>query len=80
MCFFCVKELFFFFFISYEIIDTANKEIIYSTTEHYERSSSEYKDPRDLPSASSLAKNSITSYSSKLMKKIHLTQFIERFL
>ena len=58
------------FFISYEIIDTANKEIIYSTTENYEKSSSEYKDPRDLPSASSLAKSSISSYSSKLMKKI----------
>ena len=58
------------FFISYEIIDAETREIIYSTTENYEKSSSEYKDPRDLPSASSLAKSSITSYSSKLMKKI----------
>ena len=30
----------------------------------------EYKNPRDIPSASSLAKSSISSYSSKLMKKI----------
>ena len=58
------------FFISYEIFDAKTREIIYSTTENYEKSSSEYKDPRDLPSASSLAKSSISSYSSKLMKKI----------
>ena len=58
------------FSIYYKIIDAETREIIYSTTENYEKSSSEYKDPRDLPSASSLAKSSITSYSSKLMKKI----------
>lgn len=58
------------FSIFYEIIDGKTKETIYSTTEHYEKTSSDYSSPRDLPYASTLAKNSINSYSTKLMKKI----------
>ena len=66
MCFFVLKNSSS-FFISYEIIDTANKETIYSTTEHYEKTSSDYSSPRDLPYASTLAKNSINSYSTSFV-------------